>query len=202
MQKQQLRRIFVIGLLVMLGAAALLGIMALLTGGDVSTEILASTLLAGAFCVLALCDLTVIDMKRARLFGLAAILVAGVALLAGLNLIWGVADWFDDSNNMQWKLFYIFLVLGVGMAHMSLLLPTTAHRKGPVAFSGLLTVICIAIVAVQLVFPVFINWEVDESYWRLLGVFAILDVLGTVTTAVLARLQKSTTPADKAKKAK
>src|SRR5690606_19059715 len=106
---------------------------------------------------------------------------------AGAILIW--QDWgdFADLDNV-FKAFFVFSILAVSFAHANLLL-LLGERKRPFIRIGLfVTVALIALVALLLILPILTDGEVPgengDTYWRIFGVLAILDVLGTIVLPV------------------
>ncbi|MDP3209568.1 MAG: hypothetical protein Q8M65_10500, partial [Rhodoglobus sp.] len=81
-------------------------------------------------------------------------------------------------------------VLAVSLAHANLLL-LLEERKSPILRAGLfVTVGLIGLLAVLIILPVLTDGRIpgdNDSYWRVLGVVAILDVLGTIVLPVIAR---------------
>jgi hypothetical protein len=191
---KQVRSYFVKGLLVSLGVAGLLGIVALLSGefGMLQGKILLTTLLVGIYSVLCLCCLTLAG-KRYEVVALLGVIFSSVALVTGLMLVWIIfGDWDTPWQIAEfiWKTFYITGVVGFSLAHQSLLLLLADRPHALVQRLLWYTVIAITAVAAMLIYPVIDGFDmVDEFYWRLLGVLAILDVVGTIATPVIAKLQ-------------
>jgi hypothetical protein len=185
-----IRRIAVIAIIVSLSITALIGIFTLLSGdfGETQGKILGTTLLVAAFSITTLCHLAVVG-RALRVVGYAGIAVSIVALITGALLIWSDWDDFELAGDML-RVFVAFSILAVSFAHANLLL-LLGERKRPVIRIGLLvTVALIAVVAVLLIIPIATDGEVPgengDNYWRVFGVFAILDVLGTVVLPVMS----------------
>jgi hypothetical protein len=183
------RRIAVIAIIVSLSITALIGIFTLLSGnfGETQGRILGTTLLVAAFSITALCHLAVVG-RALRIVGFIGIAVSIVALLAGVLLIW--QDWDSGTSGDVLRAFAAFSVLAVSFAHANLLL-LLGERKRPVIRIGLfVTVGLIALVALLLIIPIATDGEVPgdngETYWRIFGVLAILDVLGTIVLPVMS----------------
>ena len=82
----------------------------------------------------------------------------------------------------------ISIILSASIAHSSLLLLITS-RKTIVNVSLMLTLLFISIVALMLIILVLSRFDMNfEFYYRLLGVFAILDVLGTIVTPITLKV--------------
>ena len=167
--------------------AALMGVAALVTGGEfgeTEVRVLLTTLLVGAASVLVLCALTTAG-TRARPVGAAGAAAALVMVAAALVLIWGRSD--ADAPMAVIRTFGVAAVLAVTLAQGSLLLTIGPHRSRLVVRLLIGTLALAAVLAV-LVCVLVLGYEPDGSgYPRLLGVVAILDVLGTVVTAALAK---------------
>ncbi|MFP7760156.1 hypothetical protein [Marisediminicola sp. LYQ85] len=189
---RRLRRAAVIAVLVSLVAAAVIGIVAVLSGdfGEVQGRILLTTLLVAAFGITALCHLAVLG-RPVRVMGFVGIAVSAVAVLSAAVLIW--ADWstIDDISDTLWKAFGVGGVLAVALAHTNLML-LLAQRTSPVLRAGLwATVALIGILALLIILPIVTDGEIPgdayEGYTRVVAVVAILNVLGTITLPVMAR---------------
>jgi hypothetical protein len=163
--------------------AALLGIVALLGGGafgDTEARILGTTVTVGVECVAVLTYLAAARVGRTSVAaaGGAASLVATAIVL---YFVWGG----NEPGDALWQVAGTALVLALTLAQLSLLLATTGGRVGGErllqATAGLA-----AVTALMIVLPI---WEVatSDAYWRLFGVLAILDVLGTIVVAVTRR---------------
>jgi hypothetical protein len=185
------RRIAIIAIIVSLVLTATIGIIALLSGdfGETQTRILATTSLVAAFSILSLCHLAVVG-RAVRVVGFAGITVTAIALVLGLVLVW--TEWgtgVDLSEVVRWL--GITTVLAVSLAHANLLLLLSSRRHTVIRWGLWLTLVAIAIVAAMVLLPILTDGEIpgDENgdwYWRVFGVVAILDVLGTIAVPVLS----------------
>jgi hypothetical protein len=190
--KQKLKRYFIVTIIASLVLGAILGILALLFGsfGWFEGRIMLSTLAIGVMSITSLANLRNLESDHAsyRRFAWASITFSMIALLLALSLIWISVD------NTPWKPTLVFFILAVSTSHASLLLSERAKSKMiDVAVST--TLACIALVAGLLIYLVVLqSVEVGETFYRLLGVFAIIDVLGTIVTPILARLAKNQLP--------
>jgi hypothetical protein len=190
---KRLRSYFVKGLLVSLVAAGAMGIWVLLasTFGEVEGKVLLTTLLVGIYSLLSLCSLTLAG-KRYEWVGLLGVIVTSVALVAGLLTVWMLGDLFSNPTLFEilLKTFYIFGVTGFSIAHASLLLLLSDKPDSTVQSLLMLTIGALGLVAALLVLPVLNNFQhLPEGYWRILGVLAILDVVGTVATPAIAKFR-------------
>ena len=177
------------GIIISFSAAALVGIVALLGGdfGETQGKILLTTVLFGAFSITALCHLAIAD-RAMRVVGILGLLASGVGLVTGMVLIWrswdspGVDDWF--------RVFATAGIVAVSFAHANLLLLLAGRQRAAIRYGLMATLVAIGIVAIMLIVPVVTNGDIPgqdgDLYWRVFGVVAILDVLGTVVVPVLA----------------
>ena len=178
------------GIIISFSGAALVGIIALLGGdfGETQGKILLTTVLFGAFSITALCHLAIAD-RAMRIVGVSGLLASGVALVTGLVLVW--RDWDAQDGGLDWlKIFAAAGILAVSFAHANLLLLLAGRRRAAIRWGLAATLVAIAVVAVMLIIPVVSDGEIPgqegDLYWRVFGVIAILDVLGTVVVPVLA----------------
>lgn len=178
------------GLLTCLSLTALLGIVGVLSAsfGETSVRILTSTLLVGVYCMFCLADTSVLD-TRYRAVGAAGISAASTALAQGLFLIWSVGD--EMPGDTLWLVargFLLTAIVAFALAHAALILRLDVAALSTAARIRTATLVLLGSVAALLVATV-IHPELAEggAYWRLLGVLAILDVLGTTCLPVLAR---------------
>lgn len=186
------RRITVIVIIVSLSVTAIIGIVTLLTAsfGELQGKILLTTLLMAAFSITALCHLAVVG-RALRVVGYVGIAVSALAFLAGALLIWRNWDEVEGAWDTLLKAFFVLTVLSASFAHANLLL-LLGDRRSPVIRLGLFaTVGLIALVALLLILPIVTEGDIPgpdgELYWRIFGVVAILDVLGTIVLPIIGR---------------
>ena len=180
----------IFGIIVSFSLAAIVGIIALLSGdfGETQGRIVLTTLLMGATSITALCHLAIAD-RAMRIVGLVGLAASTVTLVSGLVLIW--RDWNDSAFEDWLKVFVTAGVLAVSFAHSNLLLLLAGRRRLVIRIGLMITLVMIATVAIMIILPVVSEGEIpgvnnEEWYWRLFGVVGILDVLGTVVVPVLA----------------
>lgn len=164
--------------------AALMGIVALLGGGDFGEgegRVLLTTLIVGSASVNLLCYLATAGTRWAPVGAVGAIVLA-MPVATALWLVW--TDWANFDNGPL-KAFGIGVVAAVTLAQICLLLALSGDRHnlrvilwGTV---GLATVVAVIVGGMIL-------GEIDaDNVWRVLGVASILDVLGTLVTIALAK---------------
>lgn len=172
--------------------AAVMGVIALLSGGfgETQVRVLLTTLLVGTASVCVLCYLASAGTpyRGVGYLGGAALVLP---VVTGLTLIWGEVDVLSDDGWL--KAFGVGCVLAATAAQVSLLLGLAWDRSalgvplwGTVAVAALLAVLLTGII---------LGESVDEGTWRLVGVLAILDVLGTLITIALAKFGGARAPA-------
>jgi F0F1-type ATP synthase assembly protein I len=164
--------------------AALMGIVALLAGGSFGegeARVLLTTLIVGCASICALCYLATAGTRWA-LVGAAGGVVLILPVVTSLVLVW--SDWNGDDSDGILKAFGIGVVLALTLAQLCLLLALAGDgRLGAVLWPT----IAIAVVLGGLITAMILEEIGADDVWRLLGVLAILDVLGTLVTIALAK---------------
>lgn len=162
--------------------AALLGIAALILGGGIGeteANILLTTVIVGAESVAVLCYLSVAK-RRTAWVGVMGAGVSVVPLVLGLLLTWEAID----DNDGLWQAFGAGVTIAASLAQVCLLLALVGRHRIGAALIG--TLVAIAVVAGMIVVAIVDGSGLDDTYWRIFGVVAILDVLGTVVLSALA----------------
>lgn len=175
---RDLRRLVVTVVIGSFSLAALLGIVALLGGGnfgETEGRVLLTTIIVGVESVAVLCYLS-LSGSRWSFVGASGAVVSLVAFGLALWLTWGGEDVFDGEG--PWKVFGIAVTLAASAAQASLLLALCGRTRVGAGLAA--TLGAIALVAVMIVIPIVDGSGLDDGYWRVFGVVAILDVLGTV----------------------
>jgi hypothetical protein len=185
-QQFSIRRVFLVSLISSLSLSALVAIFIFLVGnfGEIEVRLLLTTLTIGGYSLTGLCSSVLYDKRRYTGFALLGIVVAVIGFLMTVGALWEIVDPED-----AWKGVLIFMVLSFSIAHTSLLLlAKSEHSLVNTLLSA--TVICIAIVAGMLINLIIGAFNgLGEFYYRLLGVFAVLDVLGTIVVPILRRVK-------------
>ena len=166
--------------------AALLGVVALLAGGDfgeTETRILLTTLLVGVMSVGVLCFLLTAGTPY-QLVGVTGGVVALVPFVTGLVLIWRTGS--GDAAEVVWRSFGVGAIVASTLAQVCLLL-VLAARKGRLLRVLVMLTVTAASVLAAIFSAVVLGAEPDDSVGRFIGVVAILDALGTVVVAALAK---------------
>jgi hypothetical protein len=160
--------------------AALLGIIALLGGGELGeTEghVLLTTVIVGVESIAMLCYLAVSGRPTA-IVGVVGALVSLVPFGIALALTWGGYD----GDAPVWDVFGVTVTIAATLAHACLLLALDHGRRVLLLAA---TLAAMAIVAVMICNAIVNGEDLGDLYWRTFGVVAILDVLGTVVFAAL-----------------
>lgn len=164
--------------------AALMGIAALLGSGDFGegeAKVLLTTLIVGSASINLLCYLGTAGTRFAQAGALgAAVLVVPVA--TSLHLVW--KSW-DEVPDGELKLFGSGVVAAVTLAQICLLLALAGERDNLRA--PLWATIALAVGVAFIVSSLILGDVEADGIWRVLGVSAILDVLGTLVTIALAK---------------
>lgn len=182
-----LKKAFLISLIISLSLSALLGIIIFLVGnfGEIQVKILLTTLTFGGTSLTGLCCATLFEKRRFPTFAVISLILSVWACLFITLTIWlDESFFFEDS----WKVMIISIILAFSAAHISLLL---LIRSNKTLVNSLLsmTILFIGLVALELIVLTLGEFDnVDDIWWRVLGVFAILDVLGTIVTPITLKV--------------
>ena len=183
MEISSVRRIVVRLTISCFALAALIGIVALLAPGrlgSVQQRILLTTLVVGVVSVLTLCYLSV-SGSRYQPVGLLGGVVALVAAVSVLDMFW--AHWQHDPGTGLVRTFGVSGILALTLAQFTLLL-ALARRAGNIARLVPATLAAGTLLAGMLCATV-LGWHPGSAAVRVVGVVAILDVLGTVVATAL-----------------
>ena len=179
------KRVFLIPLIVALTLSALVGIIVFIAGdfGDTEIRILLTTLAIAGYSLSGLCSTTILKKEPIRMLAYTGMVVAVMGFILAILGIWEIVG-IDDI----WKLIMIFVISSFALAHISLLL-TLWPQKLAIQYLLGLTIFFVMVVAIMLIDATLQEFNNDEIFFRLLGVVAILDVLGTIVTPILNRMQ-------------
>jgi hypothetical protein len=181
------KRTFLLTMIVSLSISALIGIVIFLFGdfGETEGRLLMTTLTIGGYSLTGLCCSVLFEKKRFTGLAVAGMVASFLGFLFTVLVIW---EALDMESEWTWKGIFLFLIVAFSTAHISLLLLIRSDRglvKGALAA----TVAFISIVAAMLIWFAFTGFDIEEEFfYRLLGVFAILDVLGTIVTPILHKV--------------
>lgn len=173
--------------------AALLGVIALLGGGgfgETQSRVLLTTVIVGVESVAALCYLAVAGRPPAWI-GVAGGLASVIPFSIALTLTWTSGD----LGEPVWRAFGVSLTVAATLAQVCLLLGLTRGRR---VLLGA-TLVAATIVALMIIGPILDQGGDGDLYWRLFGVMAILDALGTVILVALRVFDGGSPPSDPAR---
>ena len=177
--------------------AALLGIVALLSGGEFGQtqgRILMTTLLVGVVSMAVLCYLATAG-RRSQPVGVAGGITVLVPFATGLVMIW--ADLQDAPGDGLVRTFGVGAIVAATLAQVCLLL-AVGEKAASLARRLLLVTIAFAGLVAVLTSLLVVGYDpAGDDYYRAVGVVAILDVLGTVVGAALMRFGRSTGPGNR-----
>jgi len=179
------KKIFLITMIFSLIISALIGISVFLFGkfGEIEMKLLLTTLTIGGFSLTGLCSSTLYYKNKYLFFSKTGMIMAVVGFIISTCTIWEILN----LTNI-WKWIIISIILSMSISHSSLLL-LIQSRKTNVKFSLALTLLFISIVTIMLITLVLNGFDIDsEIYFKSLGIFAILDILGTLITPILLKV--------------
>ena len=181
------KRTFLLAMIISLSISALIGIVIFLFGdfGETEGRLLMTTLTIGGYSLMGLCCSVLHERRTHNEFAVAGMVLSVLGFLFTVLVIW---EALDMESEFTWKGIFSLLILAFTAAHISLLL---LIRSGSGIVKGALTatLACIAIVAGMLLWFTYTGFDIeDEFFYRLLGVFSILDVLGTIVTPILHKV--------------
>jgi hypothetical protein len=190
MPRFSIRRVFTMSLIASLSISALIAIFVFLFGNfdETETRLILTTLTIGGYCLTGLCSSVLYDKNKYFPFAFSGIIVSVFGFLITTAAIWEII-YFSDV----WKSVLIFIILAMSIAHASLLLLAQSGKNSVgICLSATIIFICfVAFMLIYLVLNEFPN-QTSEFFYRLLGVFAVLDVLGTIITPILRKLDSQT----------
>lgn len=161
--------------------AALLGVIALLSGGEFGEtqgRVLMTTLTVGIASIAILCALATDETPYTKLGAVTGIVVLWPTVQS-LMLVWGFDPAWDDTT--FYKIYGLGLVIAGTLAQACLLLGNGGHitRIRPLMNATLAIAAALAVIGcVEIILE-------DGSWWRVMGVLGILDALGTVVTIAM-----------------
>lgn len=162
--------------------AALLGILALVQGGEfgeLEGQVLATTVVVGFFSLATLCYLSTTGTRWVPV-GIVGALTSLIPLTLALLTIWTTA-----SSSTVEIVFGVSLTIALTLAQLSLLIGLN-HAGNTWQRSILVATSLAAVVVASMISIAIINPDLPtDGFWRGLGITAILDALGTVVLIAL-----------------
>lgn len=188
--KSQTQRTFLFSFLASIASCGALGVFCLLQGnlGPIEARILGSTALVGAASILGLIGVMAWEQRRWHPLGMWGVYVAAIALLFSLVMIWSNQlglPWLDQ-NETYWKLLGIAWVFSVTLPHVCLL--SFARLHASYLRVRRITIIAIGLLAALVCYAIITEGRGGDILFRLIGIFAIADVCGTIAMPILHRV--------------
>ncbi len=173
-----------------IGSAISIGIFLFGEFGSTESRILGSIAALGFFSLAGLCSSTIYESDKYRRVSIAGVISATMAFILVLTAIWEIIemDWFAKPT-------IISIVLAIAIAHVSLLLRIDPENKD-VTLIRRWTVVSVIVLAALLIVGLLLELYDYDFFIRLVGVVAILDVLGTVLVPILHYTLDKTSLAD------
>jgi hypothetical protein len=160
--------------------AALMGIAALLGSdfGETSARILLTTVVVGCASVVTLACLVPVETRWMPVSVTGFLVALGTAAFS-LMLVWMESDWGEGA----FQTLGIGVTLSLTLAQVCLLLGVTVRRPS-ISVLVWITIGLAAVLAGQVIFLI-LGDDVGDGFYKLVGVVAILDVLGTLVSIAL-----------------
>ena len=180
------KRFLLITMIASLVICALVGIYIFIFGNWDETEmkVFGTTQGVAWFSLLGFCCSLHQNKPKLKWFSLTGVIVAIIAFILAIYALW----WELDESGVQWKATMIAFIVSFALAHMSLML-LVKPKSALTRYSLYATLVFIMVVAALLINLVYCGTEPTETFIKVIGVFAILDVLGTITTPLLNKLK-------------
>ena len=188
--RTQARQLFYRIVVAALCVTALVAILGFLSGDfdETDARVIGTTIALVVYSSTSLAGFSLLNRAMAALLGYAGIAASALGFLTWMNLIWSDSGFETEGT---WKAAFLFLVLALGTAHASLLI-LRQRRTDPPAVRAVIgsTLFLIATLASMLVIALLEEVE-SGTYYRFLGVVAVLWVLGTILVPVLRKAQSA-----------
>ena len=199
------RRVSIILTIIFLSIAAIIGIIALLTGewGTLQTKIIGTTLLAAALSIVLLVHLSIFEQIPKILFWFTLILGA-ISFVASIVMLWyewnwsayvwpNEPDWYQYYE-LLWKVIWLGWLYSAYLTHLNLLLIVKRTQNTVIQVVFWATMLVSTAIVVILSILIF----TDGDFWfegldRILGTLLILWVLGTIVMPILGRVFQTRT---------
>lgn len=181
------KKTFLLTMIISLSISALIGIFVFLFGDFGRTEfrLLMTTLTIGGYSLTGLCCSVLYKKRKFTPLALSGMVISVIGFLYTVLVFW---EAIDLDYDFTLKALIIFIILAASTAHSCLLL-LIKSEKSLVNSALSATIVFISIVAFMLIILILNELDgVGDFYFRLLGVFAILDVLGTIVTPILNKV--------------
>jgi hypothetical protein len=185
-----IKRYFLLALVAALCISALGGIYIFIFGRFQDTEmrVMGTTLSLAVFSLTGLSCSVWLERNKLLLLAYAGIALSALSWLLAVLLIWEVVGHSSKTIEQLSKAEVSGVVLSVAFAYSSLLLLLRSHSSlvDNIIYS---TLGCLSVISIMLIGLTWFEWQVRDQFWRALGVFAILTVLGTLLAPIVWRIQ-------------
>ena len=176
------KNLFLITLIAALCTGAVIGIFVFLFGelGDIEAKLLITTAAIGGFSLAGLSCAADPNLKLAGVrMSQGGMMASVLGFLIAFVTIWEIID-----PDYTWQLLLATIVIAITMAHLSLI-SLLKPKTGYIVTIRKLTIFFILLTALSILFFIVIEFDGVSFLYRLLGVFAILNVLGTISLPIL-----------------
>ena len=186
----KVKRYILLVLVVALSAAATGGIYIFITHriGGTGLRVIGTSIALAVLSLTGLSCAVWLEKKKLLPLGYVGVAVSGLTCLIIIWLIWNVNEHPGHVMETVAKLCASGVVLSLAMAYGSLLLLLIPSSR-LVENIAFFTLGCLSIISIMLIGMVWFEWQTQERFWRTLGVFVILLVLGTLLVPLVRKLQ-------------
>ena len=166
------------------GAIMATGLFLFSNFGERELKILFTTMVVGIYSLFGLCISALYEKKKFPVFVFVSTGIIFAGFIYTLGIIWGVFEPFDDGIVARWTLIALLVPGSLAQSSLLLMLPSSTATTGLIRG---VTLVTIGVVAVMLVVLILRFENINEFYYRLLGVLGVLDVLGTIAVPIYAK---------------
>ncbi len=188
----KLKRTFLLGVVVSVALAAVMGIFALVTGrriGDLEVKIILSTMSVGLFSLTSLVAALVHERSVWRPAMVGAFVASGFGLVTYLLSIWLLFDALPyQYEEYLARLMGVQAVWAIALPHAGLLALSAFDRP---VFRWVRFVSIFMVMLLAGFITLIVMWAPhygEDLYMRMIGVLSILTAAGTITTPVLQKV--------------
>lgn len=180
------KRFLLITMIASLVVCALVGIYIFLFGDWDATEmkVFLTTQMVAWFSLMGFCCSLHQNKPKLKWISITGILFAIAAFILSVHALW----WEIQDEQLIWYTTMIAIIVSFCIAHISLMLLVKPQSK-ITRYSLIATIVFIVIVAGLLINGVLCDFDLSETCGKVIGVFVILEVLGTITTPLLNKLK-------------
>ncbi len=177
------KKVFLVSFILSLILSSLIAIFIFLFGNFGLTEfrLLFTTFAIGGYSLVGLCHSVLFNKNKYIIFSIFGLIISLASFFVTVGVIWELIKFVDI-----WRIMLILMVLTFSLAHISLLFIVDLS-KILVKITLIMTILFISMIAFMFIYLI-LDGDTNEFFYRLLGVFATLDVLGTILTPVLRKV--------------